>query len=258
LPPLFLPTRLSPALETKENPVQPQSKGYPVIVKRLLQLFFLGLAIILLTEGPLIPNLAQSTEERELEDKIPKHLPIRVKLKKEKEKAFKDLKNEKWVRDFELEVTNIGDKPIYYLSLLLLLTDTKASNSRQIVFPLRYGRSELVDFRTSLQSADVPIKPGESYVLKIPLREAKGWENFKSKEKKPEPKKVQLKFQLINFGDSTGFMRNDGVPIPNTHNKQAANSYCTEREKTKETLTHLMLFPQQSQAPRRMRHPAPR
>jgi hypothetical protein len=212
-----------------------------VAAKRLFQLALLCLAFIFLLTPVLVQSIAQSTEERELEDKIPKHLPIRVKLKREKEKAFKDLKNEKWVRDFELEVTNISDKPIYYLSLLLLLTETKAANGRQIVFPLRYGRSELVDFRTSLQPEDIPIKPGESYVLKIPLREAKGWENFKSKEKKPEPKKVQLKFQLINFGDSTGFMRNDGVPIPNTQNNQAANSACIEREKIRETLNHPML-----------------
>ena len=30
-------------------------------------------------------------EEREFDDRIPKHLPIRVKIKKEKEEKFKDL-----------------------------------------------------------------------------------------------------------------------------------------------------------------------
>lgn len=33
-------------------------------------------------------------QERFLEDKIPKHLPIKVKIKKEKEKTFKDSKND--------------------------------------------------------------------------------------------------------------------------------------------------------------------
>jgi hypothetical protein len=202
--------------------MNPQPKP-SIISTRLLRLLLLSLALIFMAKSVLIPSIAQSTEERVLEDKIPKHLPIKVKIKKEKEKAFKDLQNEKWARDLELEITNISNKPIYYLSLLLLLPETKAPNGRQIVFPLRYGRGELIDFRTQLQPADVPLAPGESYVLKIPYREAKGWENFQSKENKPAPKKVQLKFQLLNFGDGTGFMRNDGAPIPNASYKRFAD-----------------------------------
>jgi len=64
-------------------------------------------------------------EERELEDKIPKHLPIKVKIKAEKEKEFKDVDNPHWARDFELEVKNTGTKPIYRLGLLLLLPETQ-------------------------------------------------------------------------------------------------------------------------------------
>src|SRR5689334_18813693 len=51
--------------------------------------------------------------ERQLEDQIPKHIPIKIKIKKEKEAGFKDLNNERWAREFELEVTNTGTKPIY-------------------------------------------------------------------------------------------------------------------------------------------------
>src|SRR5687767_15898161 len=39
-------------------------------------------------------------EERELEDQLPKHLPIKIKIKSDREKGFKDLKNESWARDF--------------------------------------------------------------------------------------------------------------------------------------------------------------
>src|SRR5258707_228527 len=34
-------------------------------------------------------------EERALEDKTPKHVPIKIKIRAEKEKSFKDLNNEK-------------------------------------------------------------------------------------------------------------------------------------------------------------------
>ena len=61
--------------------------------------------------------------ERELEDQIPKHLPIKIKIKADKERAFKNLQNEDWHRDLELEIRNTGDKPIYYIDLLMVFPD---------------------------------------------------------------------------------------------------------------------------------------
>ena len=66
--------------------------------------------------------------ERQLEDSIPKHVPLKVKVKKEKEAGFKDLKNEQWAREFELEVTNTGTKPIKHVifSCAFILLDANA------------------------------------------------------------------------------------------------------------------------------------
>jgi hypothetical protein len=50
-------------------------------------------------------------KERTFDDKIPKRVPIKIKIRAEKEKAFKDLKNANWHRDFVLEVTNTSNKP---------------------------------------------------------------------------------------------------------------------------------------------------
>ena len=62
---------------------------------------------------------AQEAEkkEREVVDRIPKHLPIKVKVKKPEK--LKDAKNDDWLDDMELEVTNTGTKPIYCLSISL-------------------------------------------------------------------------------------------------------------------------------------------
>src|SRR5436189_258009 len=57
------------------------------------------------------PN-SQSSNERVFENKTPKDLPFKIKMKKEKEESYKDLKNDNWLREFELELTNTGDKPI--------------------------------------------------------------------------------------------------------------------------------------------------
>ena len=104
--------------------------------------------------------------ERHLEDSIPKHVPITIKIKKEKEAGFKDLNNERWAREFELEVTNTGSKPIYFL-YLYVVTDVKAAKGFRIVFPLTYGRSELGNIKTKPEPTDVPIQPGETVSLKI-------------------------------------------------------------------------------------------
>lgn len=111
----------------------------------------------------------QAKEERSLDDKIPKHLPIKVKVKADKEKQFKDLDNPYWARNFELEVKNTGIRPIYRLVLLLHLPETAIAGGN-LVFSLAYGRSELTMFQDTLESAkpdDIPIKPGETYILRM-------------------------------------------------------------------------------------------
>ena len=57
----------------------------------------------------------EKQEERVFEDKIPKHLPIQVKIRAAKEKAAKDLGNEHWHRDLEIKVKKRGKKPLYYI-----------------------------------------------------------------------------------------------------------------------------------------------
>src|SRR5690348_5628513 len=96
-------------------------------------------------------------EERELEDLIPKHVPIKIKIKKEKEAGFKDLKNEQWAREFELEVTNTGTKPIYSL-YFHVWTEVKGRSGSRVMFPLYYGRDELGDIANKAEPTDVPKK----------------------------------------------------------------------------------------------------
>ncbi|HXQ37612.1 MAG TPA: hypothetical protein VN843_26605 [Anaerolineales bacterium] len=153
--------------------------------------------------------------ERQLEDSIPKHVPLKIKIKKEKEAGFKDLKNERWAREFELEVTNTGKKPIYFL-YLYVVTDIKAAKGFRIVFPLTYGRSELGDIKTKPEPTDVPIQPGETVSLKIHPGQLDAWDVARQKEQRPFPKRLQVTFQILSFGDATGYFGTDATPIPNT------------------------------------------
>jgi hypothetical protein len=193
--------------------------------KRLLIFFIVFLACVLLIKVLSIPSVAQSSEERELEDKIPKHLPIKVKIKKEKEKAFKDLKNEKWIRDFELEVTNTGDKPIYFLDLTVVLPEITAPNGYTVMFGLHYGRIALGDIKTKAEPNDVPINPGETHVFSLTHKQ-EAWEVFKSKKNWQQPRKLRVKFQIMSFGDGTGFWGNEGMAVPHASDGTSSQEGC--------------------------------
>ena len=145
---------------------------------------------------------------------IPSHVPIKIKLKKTKEKAFKDLQNDKWARDFAIELTNTGAKPIYSIYMLLVLPEVTDRKGVKIVYPLFYGRNELGDTRTKALPEDVPISPGETHVFTISELQIPVWEQLQREEKRPQPKRVQLKLQVLSFGDGTGLIGNDGLAVP--------------------------------------------
>ena len=54
--------------------------------------------VVFLTVSP-SPSSSAGVQERVFENKIPAHIPIKIQMKKEKEESFKDLKNEKWLRE---------------------------------------------------------------------------------------------------------------------------------------------------------------
>src|SRR5215510_753529 len=101
-------------------------KYLAVLARVLFASIALGVACSLLFKATSHPATTQAPEKtpkpatvRLLENRVPEHLPIRVKIRREKEKTFRDLNNENWARDLELEVKNIGDKPIYFLDFAL-------------------------------------------------------------------------------------------------------------------------------------------
>ena len=179
----------------------------------------------------IVSSTAQSPQkaERELEDKIPKHLPINLRVKNPDK--VKDLNNETWLHDLEIEIENKSTKPIYYLRLVIDLPEVITENNRELGFPLQYGRAALISFSAPLQQDDVPIKPGESYIFKVPEQLLQGWESFTKRRNlaKKAPKKFRLIFQVLSFGDGTGFITTGGLPM-DVHKKRANNS-CVEDDK---------------------------
>jgi hypothetical protein len=129
----------------------------------IIAIFGLLLLLLGMASGP---STAQSSQERVINNLVPKHVPIKIKIKEDKEKALKDMNNDKWTSDLELEVTNTSDKPIYLLQLWVEMPEIISENGHRVGFTLRYGRGAFVDFDVRPIPDDKPIEPKETYVFK--------------------------------------------------------------------------------------------
>lgn len=184
------------------------------VTSLLFAVLAFGCSVALFTNGFWSQSNAQTSSERVVEFKIPKHVPIKVKLKREKEKAIKDLRNEKWHQDFQLEVTNTSDKPIYFLVVWLILPELVNPSGRPDGFSLTFGRMDFVDFDMRPNSTDIPLAPGGTHIFEIPDQFQKGWAAHKQRDNVSDPRRLELSLTQLSFGDGSGFIGHDGIPFP--------------------------------------------
>jgi hypothetical protein len=173
-----------------------------------------GSVLSLIPERAMARTDVQQTSERVLVNRIPAHVPLRIGFRAGKEAVFRKLDNEQWVKEFELEIRNTGDKPIYSLEFALELPDMTPAADRTPVFLMHYGRVDLLSFETPLTAADIPIKPGESVVIRVDNNDIEAWEHFRKVGNWQLPKKVNLLFSRLTFGDGTGLDGGDARPWP--------------------------------------------
>jgi hypothetical protein len=158
-------------------------------------------------------NAQSSQAKRQLDNRVPDHLPIKIKIKRENEEGFQDLNNEHWPWDFVLEVKNTGDRPIYALGLVWELTDVRAPDGNIYGSTMMYGRGAFVinpDERPKPE--DVPIQPGETHVFKLSKPSAGGLESF-AKEIQLPLKTVMVWFNFLCFGDGTCLQGPEGKDL---------------------------------------------
>jgi len=192
-----------------------------------LVLFVVGILIA----GSRLQSSSAAPQERAFENNIPDHIPIKIKIKKEKEPSFKDLKNEKWLRELEFEITNTGEKPIYFL-YITMCTNVKVDNGLEMVYPIVYGRAELGDIVTKATSNDVPIQPGETQIFTI--GEAPYFEKGVRENRWPQSTKLTAKIQVLSFGDGTGYFGTG--PFPPARRQAAVKDSESPPQKARATL----------------------
>lgn len=157
--------------------------------------------------------------ERRFENGVPGHVPLKVRLKDEA--AFRNPKNDEWGRDLEIEVTNTGVKPIYYMFMIIELPDFTLEDGNPWGIRVKYGRKELWNLEEPILPEDVPIRPGESHTFRIPEQRWEGFKAVKARKNKAGPRKVRFVMQFITYGDGTGFEATEGAPTSRSPKRQS-------------------------------------
>lgn len=157
---------------------------------------------------------AQDKEKRNLKIREFKDMPLKVQ-------AIRNLDSDTWLRDLQIEVKNVGGKPIYSILAYLEFLDEKAPDDGVSAIILRFGERKYIDIRVVGDPDDPHLNPGDSYVFTIEEKYRKGLGS--RHERSPELfKHMEFRFNVISFGDSTGFEVGD--PTDYRHIKKSSES----------------------------------
>ena len=105
----------------------------------------------------------QGVQKRQLS--LARDTPPVVKLNRISKVDSDDFPN-----DFEVELKNIGDKPIYFIYLYLDLPEVEVGGAH-CAFIIQYGRTDLLELNNTANPDDESIKPGEVHTLKIATKQ---------------------------------------------------------------------------------------
>jgi hypothetical protein len=187
--------------------------------REIITLILIGVASLLLfSRFPLVQSAAPQATKRSFANKTPKQVPLKVEIKRSKEEKALDVNNKNWFRDIEIEVTNMSDKPIYFLSMHLVTTDVLTDGGVVIAFPLRYGRADFYDHNEKPLPEDIPIEPKATYTFVFEEKYNIGFEAWRDRNNKSDPMNLEVWFSHLNFGDGTGFTSLSGLSFPFKNN----------------------------------------
>ncbi len=136
--------------------------------------------------------------------KLPKFVPLKIELT--------GLDSADVLRDFEVKITNIGEKPIYSLRYSLQTVDVKISGVPLGLLSFEYGRHELSgganeSEENNVKPTDVPINPNESVTFKLDKDTIKVHKINIETGFIQKPKIYELVFIDLTYADRTGFTK---------------------------------------------------
>lgn len=96
------------------------------------------------------------------------------------------------------------------------------------MFPLNFGSDGLGEIGVMARPSDQAIKPGATYVFQIHRGQLRAWEARNREQNRAQPTQIELKFQLLNFGDGTGYAGSSGLALPKSPNEQSRTNRCLD------------------------------
>lgn len=186
--------------------------------------------VFLFSTFALVQSAAPQASKRSFESKIPSQVPLKIKIKKEKEEKALDVNNKNWFKDIEIEVTNTSDKPIYFLSLDIVMPDVRTDRDIPTTFPLRFGRTDFYEHNTTPIPEDPSIQPKATYTFAFEANNKIGYEAWRDKNNKKDPLRLEVWFSHLSFGDGTGFTSLSGLPFPFKNDPKELGR-CLEKER---------------------------
>jgi hypothetical protein len=182
--------------------------------KPLLKLLPLPLIILAIvgtgTTSPINRSTSsQESEVRQIQIKRNINHPVAIK-------EIRNIQGDHFLRDVEIEIKNITNKPIYYVSLYIRFPDIKVESKGYYAFGLIYGDTRFDRVGELASPQDRPIPPGGTVTLTVPSSIWEGFEWYVTEKNLPPAatNKVEIRLEEVSFGDGTGYEY--GRPYPRT------------------------------------------
>jgi hypothetical protein len=184
-------------LLTKGHLMNTSPTPLALFAKRLLEVGLVCGVAIFLAHGIVdLPTARSQGEERRFKCKEFPNMPLRVR-------KVRNLQSETWPNDLEIEVENVSDKPIYFINAALIFPDDPAPNGESGI-TLKYGKSENMDVGRIAEAQDEHLDPGKRVSLVVDTIYKKGL-LVKQKQTPENLKRLEFSFDIVSFGDGTGF-----------------------------------------------------
>jgi hypothetical protein len=114
-------------------------------------------------------------------------------------------------RDFvgglSIEVKNVTDKPLYYVSYVLILTDTaKYLDGAPVAYNLNWGNVALAAPGVLPGPQDAALAPGQTVTLAVSPAKWQTYVSFAKAKGVPVTTRAELRPYIVAFGDGSGWI----------------------------------------------------
>jgi len=195
--------------------------------KRLVQVSVVLVVGLVLLKVMLVLTTAQSTNASNKDRKFNKKefagTPVRVR-------EVRNLHSETWPNDLGIEVENVSNKPIYFINAVLEFPDDPVPNGTSGII-LKYGNPDNMDIERIAKPEDEHLDPGKKVILIVSDIYKKGLLR-KQKDTPQNLKKFDFWFEIISFGDGTGF---EGSQFLDLRKKKAAEARPSKKGRASRT-----------------------